>query len=165
MLDIKKMLVPTDLSERANEVTAYAGELAKLLQCEVSLLTVYTPAESLEHNVHPAAEIALSYIEEQAKQQGLSVREYLEADIRKELAQISQKYFDGKATIHVQPGKPFVEICRLAREGAFDLIVMGTHGRTGLSHVLIGSVAEHVVRKAPCSVYVVKPKDFKFELP
>jgi nucleotide-binding universal stress UspA family protein len=53
-------------------------------------------------------------------------------------------------------GVPFVEIIRAARDYGVDLIVMGTHGRTGVSHILIGSVAERVVRKAPCPVLTVK---------
>jgi len=55
-------------------------------------------------------------------------------------------------------GTPFAAIVDLARKEAVDLIVMSTHGRTGLKHALIGSVAERVVRKAPCPVLVVRPK-------
>jgi nucleotide-binding universal stress UspA family protein len=61
-------------------------------------------------------------------------------------------------------GKPFLEILRAAEEIQADLTVMGTHGRTGLAHVLIGSVAERVVRKAPCPVLTVRakvPEDMK----
>ncbi len=53
-------------------------------------------------------------------------------------------------------GVQFVEIIRAARDYDVDLIVMGTHGRTGVSHILIGSVTEKVVRKAPCAVLTVK---------
>ena len=55
-------------------------------------------------------------------------------------------------------GVPFVEIIKAARDKDIDLIVIGTHGRTGLAHMLIGSVAEKVVRKAPCPVLSVKSK-------
>ncbi|RME00402.1 MAG: universal stress protein, partial [Deltaproteobacteria bacterium] len=58
---------------------------------------------------------------------------------------------------------PFIEIVRFSREISADLIVMGTHGRTGIAHILIGSVAEKVVRKAQCPVMTVKGKDFVFE--
>jgi nucleotide-binding universal stress UspA family protein len=53
-------------------------------------------------------------------------------------------------------GKPAEEILQVARDEAVDLIVMGTHGRTGLRHVLLGSIAETVVRTAPCPVFTVK---------
>jgi universal stress protein A len=56
----------------------------------------------------------------------------------------------------LEEGDPVAEILRVAREGNCDLIVMGTHGRTGLAHLLMGSVAERVVRKATCAVLVVK---------
>jgi universal stress protein A len=56
----------------------------------------------------------------------------------------------------LEEGDPVTEILRVAQECKCDLIVMGTHGRTGLSHLLMGSVAEHVVRKSPCSVLIVK---------
>ena len=60
---------------------------------------------------------------------------------------------------------PLVEIIKTARKDDIDLIIMGSHGRTGLPHVLIGSVAERVVRKAHCPVLIVKDKDTKFEMP
>ena len=59
-------------------------------------------------------------------------------------------------------GRPFVEIIRYARENEIDLIVISTHGRTGLKHALFGSVAEKVVRKAPCPVLVVKRQERDF---
>jgi nucleotide-binding universal stress UspA family protein len=59
----------------------------------------------------------------------------------------------------------FREIIAAAREEEADLIVMGTHGRTGLAHALIGSVAEKVVRKAPCPVLTVRHPKMKFEMP
>ena len=62
-------------------------------------------------------------------------------------------------------GSPFVSIARIAKEEDVDIIVMGTHGRSGLKHILIGSVAEKVVRKSPCPVLVVRPPDARFELP
>ena len=65
----------------------------------------------------------------------------------------------------VRTGNPFVEIVRYAREENIDLIVLGTHGRTGLVHVLLGSVAERVVRQAGCPVLTVRPKTHGFVMP
>ena len=56
------------------------------------------------------------------------------------------------------PGHPATEIARFAGEGRFDLLVMGTHGQTELEHAILGSVAERVVREAPCTVLVVRPR-------
>ena len=60
---------------------------------------------------------------------------------------------------------PFVQIVRAAADLKADLIVLGTHGRSGLKHALFGSVAEKVVRKAPCPVLSVRHPDHKFEMP
>jgi nucleotide-binding universal stress UspA family protein len=66
----------------------------------------------------------------------------------------------GEVSSSLRQGAPFDEIIANAREGGFDLIVMGTHGGSGLKHVLLGSVAEKVVRKAPCAVLTVRlPQD------
>ena len=65
----------------------------------------------------------------------------------------------------IQIGVPFVEIIKVAKEKEVDLIVMGTHGRTGLSHVFIGSVAEKVVHHARCPVLTIKHPQYKFVAP
>jgi nucleotide-binding universal stress UspA family protein len=62
-------------------------------------------------------------------------------------------------------GAPFLEIIHAAQSESADLIVMGTHGRSGLAHVLMGSVAERVVNKAPCPVLTVRHPDRKFKHP
>lgn len=73
--------------------------------------------------------------------------------------------FGAPVTTRVVSGKPFVEIVRHAREIAATVIVMSTHGRTGLSHALLGSTTETVVRKAPCPVLVIRNPEIKFEMP
>ena len=67
--------------------------------------------------------------------------------------------------IELVTGSPFLQVVRMARKEGVDLIVMGTHGRTGLAHVLMGSVAEKVVRKAPCPVLTVKHPEHEFVMP
>ena len=75
--------------------------------------------------------------------------------------------FDGAKSIvrKVTTGAPFVEIVHYARKHGIDLIVMGTHGRSGIAQVLLGSVAEKVVRKASCPVLTVHPEGHQFVMP
>lgn len=84
-----------------------------------------------------------------------------------DLQTFADKYDNDQITIalEIAEGKPFIEIIKAAKNYDVDLIVMGTHGRTGLQHMLIGSVAEKVVRKAPCPVLTVKHPDYEFEMP
>ena len=73
---------------------------------------------------------------------------------------------DGKPVVReVRVGAAFMEIIDYARENEIDLIVIGTHGRSGLMHILMGSVAERIVRKAPCPVLTVKPEGHQFVMP
>jgi nucleotide-binding universal stress UspA family protein len=62
-------------------------------------------------------------------------------------------------------GRPFMEILGYAKDRHVDLIVIGTHGRSGLRHVLLGSVAERVVRKAPCPVLTIRHPEHDFVMP
>ncbi|TVL94946.1 MAG: universal stress protein, partial [Candidatus Kuenenia stuttgartiensis] len=73
----------------------------------------------------------------------------------------------GKISVEaiVVQGVPFAEIIRTAKECNTDLIVLGTHGRTGLAHVVMGSVAEKVVRKAPCPVLTIRHPEHDFVSP
>lgn len=70
-----------------------------------------------------------------------------------------------RVELAVREGSPFVEIVRYARDQSVDLIVMGTHGRGPIAHMLLGSVTEQVVRKAPCPVFVVRDAAQRFQLP
>jgi nucleotide-binding universal stress UspA family protein len=62
-------------------------------------------------------------------------------------------------------GIPFAEIISIAKKNKVDMIVMGSHGRTGIAHILLGSVSEKVVRKAPCPVLIVRQSGHKFAMP
>lgn len=68
-------------------------------------------------------------------------------------------------TTHVRIGRPFAEIIAYARENDISLIVLGTHGRGAIAHMLLGSTTEKVVRKAPCAVLTVRAPDRKFVMP
>ncbi len=82
-------------------------------------------------------------------------RDFLE-ETQTQLRDLVPTAFTGKCDVQAESGHPTDVIVRLAKELSVDLIVMGTHGRSGLSHLLMGSVAEKVVRLAPCSVLVVR---------
>jgi nucleotide-binding universal stress UspA family protein len=84
------------------------------------------------------------------------------ADFVRKAEKTLREYVDGVARgvpsrVHVRTGKPSTEIAAVATEIAADLVVVGTHGRTGLRRMALGSVAEAVVRRAPCPVLVVRP--------
>ncbi len=70
----------------------------------------------------------------------------------------------GKVVAELLGGHPATEIARVARGGEFDLVVMGTHGRRGLRRLVVGSVTEEVIRSAPCSVLVVRPRRDEFRV-
>ena len=79
---------------------------------------------------------------------------------------LDQDWAQGKKIVKsTRQGPPFLEIIRYAKENEIDLIVLGTHGRTGLAHVLLGSVAEKVVRKASCPVLTVRSDEHQFAMP
>ena len=137
-------LVPLDFSEDANQALDYAIDLANKLGGRLTLLHVM---QSLPIGGTDIG-VVLPYT---------SIQE-LEADITRRmeahLERVTAAGLEGE--IVVVHGIPFHEIIETARTRQVDLIIMGTHGRTGLHHVLLGSVAEKVVRLAPCSVLVAR---------
>jgi nucleotide-binding universal stress UspA family protein len=156
---IKKILVPTDFSEQTREVMDYAIMLARTFGAKLLLLHVHqtlpiTEAVSwLDMGVPPVAETGLwKQLKEAAERQ---------------MARLRELYQDAGVNLEAQviEGVPFVEIIRSADREKADLIVMGSHGRTGVRHLLMGSVAEKVSRKASCPVLIIKPKGFDFEMP
>ena len=152
---VQRILCPVDFSDNSDHALRYASALAESFGAELTLLHVVAPIVAAL-----PGETALPDV--------------LQADIdalvdicRKRLAPLADKLAAGGLTVQQQVlrGAPFIEIIRYARESEMDLIVMGTHGRSGLGHLLIGSVAERVVRKAPCPVLTVKHPEHEFVLP
>ena len=156
MIQIKRLLVPTDFSEHSEQAALYAVELAKRFQAdEVHCIHVSNiPADLLATSAYTMTGPSQEFIE-QVRQEN---RKNLEAFAKNRLAGVPVR------TAFLE-GRPFVEIIRYARQHQIDLIVIATHGRTGLKHALFGSVAEKVVRKAPCPVLVVKRDERDFVLP
>jgi nucleotide-binding universal stress UspA family protein len=150
-MDIKTILVPTDFSEHAAHAYQWALGLADRSKAKV-LLFYATP--SLPYLAAPEG----MFYTDLAK-----LKHELVAEAEKQMAEFAQQ--KGMSAVAVETrigvGEAAWEICKVAEEAHVDLIVMGSHGRTGLSHVFLGSVAERVVRHAFCPVLVArlpKPK-------
>jgi len=155
MIQLKKILLPTDFSDYSQNAAAYATEFANSFGAELHLLHVMQDLVATVPEPGLAFPPPGDYMQElqQSAEQGL--------------AKLPDPPLNdgGKVVRVVRQGPPFLEVVRYAKENDIDLIIMGTHGRSGLSHVLLGSVAEKVVRKAPCPVLTVRPSDHKFVMP
>jgi universal stress protein A len=141
-MDIKRILVPVDFSEYSEKALDWAMTMAEQWSAQVYLCHVI-PQPSYPTMLGGAD---LMQVESQ-----------LRNDAETRLQDLVSKLQGRKAAtdIRISLGEPFHDICRIAEEERIDLIVMGTHGRTGVRHVLLGSVAERVVRHSPCPVLVV----------
>ncbi|MBI4510043.1 MAG: universal stress protein [Deltaproteobacteria bacterium] len=142
---IRKILCPVDFSEPARDALLFAADLAQQYDAELTLLHVYQiPGYAFPEGIVLA---------------GPEVMAELMVRIDKVLGEWKSDAEGHGAmrvsTLSVQ-GAPWNEIVRTAREQGYDLVVIGTHGRTGLKHVILGSVAEKVVRRAPCPVLTVR---------
>lgn len=137
----KNILVPVDFSEIAEHATGYAFNLARSLGAKVHLLHAYL-LPSLPQTASGAEELA----------------QKLEVNAQTEMKRIADKHKESGLVgqLLVRLGDPRDSIVRTAKELPSDLIVMSSHGRQGLSRMLLGSVAETVVRTAPCPVLVVR---------
>jgi nucleotide-binding universal stress UspA family protein len=147
-MDFKTILAPTDFSPCSRHAVTHAVELAKRFGAEVALLHVF--------DIPPGLGPATLVRAEDGALVGL--RDYLQADARRMvLAEVESLRTDG-VTIHPQvaEGRTADAILRAADELKADVIVIGTHGRTGLNRMFMGSVAEHVIRHAKVPVLVVR---------
>jgi nucleotide-binding universal stress UspA family protein len=138
-MEIRHILAPTDFSASANQAVTVAFELAQTFGAKLSLLHV------IEVPTY-AIEVALP-------------QEALERDARRALARLlpaaDAAHVD--VTRLVDIGVPYQKIVETVTAEQVDLIIMATHGRTGLGHLILGSVAEHVVRLAPCPMLTIRP--------
>lgn len=154
MIRMKKILAAVDFSEHSDVVLQYAAEFSRSFQAEVLLCHVVEPADMLSQ-LPPGGEGYFPPNMAQLQQE--HARRTLEQ-------RISQHQVAG-GRIAIPQGSPFVEIVRLAREEDVDLVIVGTHGRGAIAHMLLGSVAEKVVRKAPCPVLTVRSGEHDFVMP
>lgn len=147
MTAYRTLLVPTDFSEYTHMALDHARVLAKAFSARIVLLHVI-PEESRELLFRTAADGHVDDVE-------IVFQKMVEAS-QLQLEQLLSDMEEDRVKRLVLVGHPVLEIVNQARIEAADLIVIPTHGRTGISHVLFGSVAEKVVRKAPCPVLVVR---------
>ncbi len=150
MREIHRILVPVDFSECSRAALERAAVLAERLGASIDVLHVwetphYVGPEFLirepDETGHPLREAALNQAE-------MEMDEFL--------SQFPQAQ---RFIVRFESGKPYETIIQMATDGHYDTIVMGTHGRSGLPHLLIGSVAEKVVRTAPCPVMTIRQPD------
>src|SRR6202035_5741230 len=147
-LQVRNVLIPIDFSKPSLEPIEYALPLIKRFGAALHLVHVFEPDYPLSSMV--AMPLIVPELEV-----GRRVRRHLKDVAKKYSIELSRE------NIHAIKGRPFEEVCRLARDRAIDLIVMSTRGNTGLKHLALGSTAERVVRHSPCPVLVVRPDNGK----
>jgi nucleotide-binding universal stress UspA family protein len=152
VIQLNRILVPVDFSKFSDNALGYACAFAEQFGAELHLMHVLQDVVAMMPEPGLFVPPSGDWLED------------LEKSARDELAKLPEPAMRGKLQVvrEVRQGAPFLEIIRYAREHKVDLIVLGTHGRSGLAHVLLGSVAEKVVRKSPCPVLSVRHPEHEF---
>ncbi|MFT5442819.1 MAG: universal stress protein A [Myxococcota bacterium] len=145
-MNINTILVPIDFSEDSNKALSTAKELAKTFGAKVVVLHAYNINIALASPMGGGYAVPVGFFEE--------IREHAITAVERAAKELAD---DGIEAIGVAHGEPAaVSIVAEAKSLPADLIVMGTRGLTGLKHVMLGSIAERIVRTAPCPVLTVK---------
>jgi universal stress protein A len=147
---VKRILVPTDFSETADKALAYAKELATKLGASVHLVHVFADPYAV------AAYAPEVYAAVPAEMRARAVKEVHERLMERLDAAEEQRFRGSRGIVR---GLVAPQIVDYAASQDIDLIVIGTHGRRGVAHLLLGSVAEHVVRTAGCPVLTVRAEN------
>jgi nucleotide-binding universal stress UspA family protein len=147
MFKLRKILYPTDFSEASLEALKYAVSFAK--NCRAKLILMHVVNEKIFSEGLSLARVSApeSLEQEMTAEAGRQLKMLIPAEHRQGL--------DWEMVILY--GMPFLEIIRYAKANDVDMIVIGTNGRSGVEHIVFGSTAEKVVRKAHCPVLSVKP--------
>jgi nucleotide-binding universal stress UspA family protein len=147
-LGIRSILVPIDFSAHSKNALKYAIPLAEKFRASVHLVYVVEPT------VYPAdlgfGQVVLPGVEDELREKGADELEQL---IRREIGGAVT------ATSSVRTGSPHQEILHEAEERGVDLIVVATHGHSGVEHILFGSTADRIVRHARCPVLTIRPQE------
>ena len=152
----KRIIVPIDFSDCSRKALEYAAATARAHRSKLTILHVYE-----ESFIEPYVRAANT--EEEAQEIVRSIEKDNEVKYDDFLKKIDLSGVEYDKLL--RKGIPSNEIVETAREQQAQLIVVGTHGRSGIKHMLIGSDAEEVVRNAPCDIVVVKPEKFSFSMP
>lgn len=149
-VNLKKILVPLDFSAHSRKALNYAVKLAGQFSSTITVVNVVAPVIYAEGMVLPAAMENLDRVSEE--------------HARGELDKIAEEVrgHDVACDTHVLLGHPSDEIVNYAKKKETDLLLITTHGRTGLQHFLLGSTAERILRHAPCPVMVVRDQEHEF---
>jgi len=154
MIRLKTILFPTDFSETSQEAARYAISFAREFKAKVFVLHVVNEKIFTESSMPRVVSV-----EEMEREMTEEARKRLKTLVPAEEAE----GLDWETVI--RQGEPFLEIIRFAKDQDVDIIVIGTHGRSGFEHIIFGSTAEKVVRKAPCPVLSVRPEQREFVMP
>ena len=161
-MNVYKILVPIDFSDYSDRALQWGTSLAEKFGAQLLLLHVIPRASPDLPGPEEAAFLQLGLDSSSVNYaptppEGMMPVDPIESaeNDLKDLA--VAKLTSASIIARVGVGRPAEEIVRVARDERVDLIVMGTHGRTGLRHLLAGSVAEAVMRAAPCPVFTVRP--------
>ena len=149
MYIIRNILVSTDFSEFSTAAVEYASSFALLYGARIHLVHVIEPGHVVGvHNIELSS---------------VSIPSDLEAIAQEEMRKFVYWKFQNTTNLEqvILHGEPHKEITAYAQENEIDLIVIATHGRTGFAHMLMGSVAEKVVRLSPIPVLAVKPLELR----
>lgn len=155
-IKIDRILFPTDFSELALVALRHARAFAEAFDAQIHCLTVVDEAYQYWSAMGPESIPVGPPAEDLLKFAGTRMDQF-RADHLTALTH--------EPVVQVVLGRPFAEIIAYARSSEIDLIVMGTHGRGALSHMLLGSTTEKVVRKSPCAVLTIRDSEHSFVMP
>ncbi|MEW6702626.1 MAG: universal stress protein [Bacteroidota bacterium] len=149
MITIKNIIVPTDFSKLSTSAFEYAKDLAERMDAKIHLIYVLekTPPFLAMRSLDVSEEDVMRSMEEEAIKQLEETAEGLKDDTSVQIVHVLRKGID------------YEEIIKYSKEISGDMIVIATHGRTGILHTLLGSVAEKVIRYAKCPVLVITPEE------
>jgi nucleotide-binding universal stress UspA family protein len=154
MITLKQILVPTDFSENSEVEAKYARTMAEAFHADL-------------HLMHVLEDPFASAFDPVSFMPPPNFYEEIETQTRDRLVRLLADWepLQPHVEIVASRGSAFVEIIRYAKEHGIDLIVLGTHGRGPVAHMLMGSVAEKIVRKSPCPVLTVRHPQHEFVMP